>query len=1191
MGIQETQLTDWGKIDVQGCWGTLDYDYVGVNSDGKSGGLVSIWNKTCFQKSEVVKSKNYIIIKGKWTGTNNDIIFANIYGPHELAEQRRLWQDLLEVKNSLPGSWVMFGDFNVVRRSEERFNSLFCPESASAFNRFIFEADLHDFNMGGEKFTFMSRVGAKLSKLDRFLACSNFLATFPSLVVTAHPRYLSDHCPVTLTSCQSDYGPPPFKLFNSWILKDGFDYTVKEAWENFVGFGTPDAYLANKLKNLKMKIKQWRARNEKEENLEILTIKNTVSNLEKLAEKRALNESELKTRSHGLQRILEVEKITVLDLKQKSRVKWAVEGDENTKFFHGYINCKYRKNTINGLMVNGTWVSSVNEIKGEVLRYFKNKFSESWPSRPKLVSPYFKSISMMDAIKLEAPFTLDEVKVAVWACGSDKAPGPDGFTFKFIKTYWDTLKSDVMNCVLHFDKYGTLARGCNSSFITLAPKVKDPTSLSDFRPICLIGCVYKIISKILAIRLKKIIGTVISDVQSAYVEGRNILDGPLVINELYSWAKKTRRKILLFKVDFEKAFDSVNWEFLDSILSQMGFGTKWRSWISGCLNSSRASVIINGSPTDEFEISKGVRQGDPLSPFLFIIAMEGLNVALQEARDKGLFKGVQLPNDGPCISHLFYADDALFVGEWDRVNLKNLARILKCFQVSSGLKVNFHKSRVFGIGAPESETSNWASILGCDVGSFPFTYLGVPVGANMNLTKNWKPIIEKFQNKLSTWKSKALSFGGRLTLITSVLGNLPTYFFSLFMAPVAVTDKLESIRRRFLWGGDEDKKKIHWVAWDKVLASKSAGGLGVGSIRALNVAMIVKWWWRLKTEKDSLWGKVIVGLHNLKNKPHSYLSNRNISGVWNNIASVKKDLRRMGLEMGDIFNLQVKSGENTLFWYDKWIGSEKLQTKYPSLYNIEQRKGCTVADRFYEGSFVGHWASCPIESDLARELGRLQRDLDSVHLLHEPDNWKCPLDPDGKYSVCALRRYIDQKTEVNLSLPSITWCNEVPIKVNCFVWRASQNKIPSLVALRKRGVETDSTCCGACINGMECTDHILGKRSDERMVGVEFLTILFYLNILNFLYPSSPSEIGAQRSFTPTSIHRQQHTPTGSAPTTVKLPLLLLDLLLDLLQLHSCSICCFLEILLLDLLLLLLLLDLLLLLFGFSLDRSVAAAF
>lgn len=219
-------------------------------------------------------------------------------------------------------------------------------------------------------------------------------------------------------------------------------------------------------------------------------------------------------------------------------------------------------------------------------------------------------------------------------------------------------------------------------------------------------------------------------------KGRTILDGLLIINEIYAWAKKTKKKVLLFKVDFNKAFDSVNWEYLDSILSRMVFSNRWKGWIQGCLSSTRVSVLLNGAPTNEFHINRGVRQDDPLSPFSFTLAMEGLNIALQFAVMKGLFGGINIPYSGPALSHLFYANDALFVGEWSRSNLKNLVRILKCFQVSSGLKVNFHKSRVFDIGANPLEVANWSGILVCEPGSLPFTDLGVPIGANMNLKKH-----------------------------------------------------------------------------------------------------------------------------------------------------------------------------------------------------------------------------------------------------------------------------------------------------------------------------------------------------------------------------------------------------------------------------------------------------------------------
>ncbi|XP_023772890.1 uncharacterized protein LOC111921539 [Lactuca sativa] len=237
----------------------------------------------------------------------------------------------------------------------------------------------------------------------------------------------------------------------------------------------------------------------------------------------------------------------------------------------------------------------------------------------------------------------------------------------------------------------------------------------------------------------------------------------------------------------------------------MGFGERCRYWIQGCLNSSRALIFLNGSPTKEFDIRWGIRQGDRLSPLLFIIEMEGLNIAMKAACGRGIFKGIKIPNSDLTLSHPFYADDTLFMGDWSEDNIKNLARILRCFHVSSGLKVNFKKSRVFGIWVDPQEVLYLASPLGCKPAKLLFTYLGVLVRANMKLKKHWKPVIENFQLRLNSWKSKKLSFRGRLTLTKAVLGSLPTFYFSLFLAPTCILKTLEKIRRRFLWGGSENQ--------------------------------------------------------------------------------------------------------------------------------------------------------------------------------------------------------------------------------------------------------------------------------------------------------------------------------------------------------------------------------------------------
>ncbi|GJR33682.1 putative RNA-directed DNA polymerase, eukaryota, reverse transcriptase zinc-binding domain protein [Tanacetum coccineum] len=307
----------------------------------------------------------------------------------------------------------------------------------------------------------------------------------------------------------------------------------------------------------------------------------------------------------------------------------------------------------------------------------------------------------------------------------------------------------------------------------------------------------------------------------AFIKGRQITDGPLLVNEIISWAKKHKKKLLLLKVDFEKAFDCLSWSFLDSIMMQMGFCNTWRKWIHSCLSSAFSSVafssvLVNGSPTKEFKIEKGLRQGDPLSPFLFILVVEALNVVFLEARYKNIFHGVD-------VSHLQFADDALIIGQWSLTNIKNLSRILTCFHIASGLKVNFNKSNLFGIGVPTNDVNSMAHSIGCLPSQLPCIYLGLPIGANMTRCSNWTPLVERFQKHLSMWKCKALSYGGRLTLIKFVL----------------------------------EERKIAWIAWDKVISPLNQGGLGIGSLKISNQSLLAKWWWRFLNEENALWRKVI----------------------------------------------------------------------------------------------------------------------------------------------------------------------------------------------------------------------------------------------------------------------------------------------------------------------------------------------
>jgi len=278
------------------------------------------------------------------------------------------------------------------------------------------------------------------------------------------------------------------------------------------------------------------------------------------------------------------------------------------------------------------------------------------------------------------------------------------------------------------------------------------------------------------------------------VKDRQILDGVLIANEVVDEARKLKKKLMLFKVDFEKAYDPVDWGYLDAVMCEMTFPVLWRKWLKECVTTTTASILVNGSPIEEFPLERGLRQGDPLSPFLFLLAAEGLNVMMYAVVEADLFKGygVGLTNF-VVVSHLQFADDTLLLGEKSWANVRALRAVLLLFEAMSGLKVNFHKSMLVGVNISDSWLAEAALILHCKVGHVPFAYLGLSIGGDPRRLAFWDPIVHTVKSRLSGWKSCYLSFGGRLTLLKFVLTSLPIYALSFFKAPPGIISSIESI--------------------------------------------------------------------------------------------------------------------------------------------------------------------------------------------------------------------------------------------------------------------------------------------------------------------------------------------------------------------------------------------------------------
>ena len=381
----------------------------------------------------------------------------------------------------------------------------------------------------------------------------------------------------------------------------------------------------------------------------------------------------------------------------------------------------------------------------------------------------------------------------------------------------------------------------------------------DLRPISLVGSLYKILTKVLANRIKRVLDKVISKSQNAFVEGRQILDAVLIANEIVDSSLRRKERGLICKLDIEKAFDTISWEFLYHVMGKMGFGGRWMSWIKWCISTASLSVLVNGSPAGFFPSSRGLRQGDPLSPYLFVIGMKTLSCLLNRTTDGNYLFGTKMADgrgEELVISHLLYVDDTLLFCKADNDELKFISWILMWFEAVSGLKINIIKSEILPIG-PVANMEELASELGCKVGSLPTTYLGLPLGAKHKALSVWDSVEERFWKRLASWKLQYISKGGRATLIRSSLSRLPIYHLSLFRAPLKVCARLERIQRQFFWGGSDLDKKVSLVSWATVCTEKRKGAIGIKNFSKMNKALLSKWNWRFANDRNSLWRKVI----------------------------------------------------------------------------------------------------------------------------------------------------------------------------------------------------------------------------------------------------------------------------------------------------------------------------------------------
>ncbi|KAK9993595.1 hypothetical protein SO802_023298 [Lithocarpus litseifolius] len=408
-----------------------------------------------------------------------------------------------------------------------------------------------------------------------------------------------------------------------------------------------------------------------------------------------------------------------------------------------------------------------------------------------------------------------------------KAPGPDGMPPLFYQNFWSLVGSDVTTSILHYLNTGSLPTPLNHTFITLIPKTKNPERVTEFRPICLCNELYKIFSKVLANRLKRVLPHLISEHQSAFLKGRLITDNILVAFETLHYMKNHtsgKNGFMALKLDMSKEYDRVEWSFLREVMKRMGFNEKWVELVMECVSTVTYSLLINGEPVGNIKPSRGIRQGDPLSPYLFLLCSEGLHRMIKKAADDGEIQGVSICRNGPKLTHLFFADDSLLFCRATTQECQKVLEILSSYERVSGQKLNRDKTSLFFSKSTSIDMQNQImGALGVSALRQYEAYLGLPAMVGRNKRASFDHLKQRVWKKLQGWEGKLLSQAGREVLIKAVIQEIPTYTMSCFKLPTMLCHDIESLVRKFWWGKRGDRRKVHWVKWDDLCQHKTQG--------------------------------------------------------------------------------------------------------------------------------------------------------------------------------------------------------------------------------------------------------------------------------------------------------------------------------------------------------------------------------
>ncbi|KAL3679560.1 hypothetical protein R1sor_022516 [Riccia sorocarpa] len=787
---------------------------------------------------------------------------VSLHAPNDSSARKEVWEWLKQLM--MEGQWIIMGDFNMVERQEDsigpspvvRGDELYSWEICAGSADLV-DTRLYATKVIGPHFTRQAWYGNRFdqSRLDRFyLSGRGEWVHHIRKVEHQGARTLSDHVPICMELVMKPEGAARrprrsyFKMDFKSLMRPEVLERAKIAWQNHPSWAKDKrkrwTLALGRIRKLLMEVRE----EDSKKDVEFSSLETRVEE----ARMRIQNDNSVERREEF------EEAVTTLRKKEQERadlcrrrckITWLKEGDAPSKYFFARLRAKHANEEMTAIESNaGDILEDQVEILEEVQRFYQELYTaeedtdEVLETRRKVVERIDRGLTTTDNRVLEEVPSEELITRIVMEMPREKSPGLDGVMVEILRIGWEFMKEDCFLMVQGFWDKKKLIGKDRKGVIKLIPKNERKHLLKNWRPITLLTMTYKIIAKVMAIRLKDMLPRIIDTQQTGFVAGRNIIDNILSLRLGQEWAQTTEQDVIFVKLDFMKAYDRVAHGFLWATLGAMGMGEASVTRIKGLVEGGSSEVHINGEFTEEISIGRGVRQGCPLAPLLFAMTTQPLMLALREEERLGHIQGLNIVG-GKTLLHQLFADDTGICITAVENQFERLKEVIKEFECASGAALNLQKSIVMQLRPRITPT--WLEQSGCEIAESgkSFLYLGVTTSSPINEKEIASEIVQKMMRKLKHWSNRLLSWPAKTILLKHVLAATPLYqLLSVGLCKDGL-EALERLCRNFLWGWNEEGcPKQALIAWDRIAVPKEDGGLGWTRFRdmadALNVRQV-----------------------------------------------------------------------------------------------------------------------------------------------------------------------------------------------------------------------------------------------------------------------------------------------------------------------------------------------------------------